>query len=139
MKQTKSASVNLKWIRNAVMAAEMTVLLILWSFIPVLIRNTPAVHVGSGKYGLRAGALLLVLLPLFGLIPQKRNSWEDNEIHTDNAAERIQIEQEREAESFKSQLLISALGFIGAFFIRYCLKFLKHLLPTLHNSCRGLR
>ena len=84
-------------------------------FIPVLIRNTPAVHVGSGKYGLRAGALLLVLLPLFGLIPQKRNSWEDNEIHTDNAAERIQIEQEREAESFKSQLLISALGFIGAF------------------------
>lgn len=114
MKHTKSTSVNLKWIRNAVMAAEMVVLFILWSFIPALIRNTSAVHVGNGNYGSRAGFLLLILLPLFGLIPQKRNNWEDNEIHTDDAAERVQIEQERENESFKSQLLASALGFIGA-------------------------
>lgn len=114
MKHSESASINLKWIRNTVMAAEMMVLLILWFFIPALIRNTPAVHVGNGQYGPRAGALLLVLFPLFGLIPQRQNNWEDNEIHTDDAAEKVQIEQKRKTESFKTQLLVSALGFIGA-------------------------
>lgn len=114
---SKLPSKNLKWIRNAIIAAEMMMLFIIWSFIPEIIKNNPIVHVGNGKYGPRVGFLLLTLLPLLGLIAHGGSNWDNEEIHTDDAREKARIEVERKTETFKKQILLSIALFILAFFV----------------------
>lgn len=113
---SKLSSKTLRWIRNIIMAAEMIALFIIWSYIPAIIKNNPTVHVGNGKYGPRVGFLLLTLLPLLGLITHGGSKWNDEEIHTDDATEKAQIETERKTETLKNQILLSIALFCTAFF-----------------------
>lgn len=107
---------NLRWIRNIAVAAEMIVVLILWTFIPAVIENNSIVHVGNGKYGLKAGFLLLALLPLLGLLTRGGSNWDDVDIHTDDAAEKARIEDARKSETLKCQILLSVFCFFAACF-----------------------
>lgn len=110
----KLSSRNLKWVRNAIIAAEMIVLFILWSYIPAIIKNNSLVHVGNGKYGPGAGFLLLVPFPLLGLIARGGRNWDDAEIHTDDSVERARIEEIRKTKTTGNQILLSIALFLGA-------------------------
>lgn len=94
-----------KRIRNLIILAGMLLSFLLWLWMPSVIKNNPLVHVGNGAYGLKQGALLSVLLPLIGLIPQKPGE----EIHTADPGERAKIEEERERRSTKTQVLVAAI------------------------------
>lgn len=110
-------SKNLRWIRNIIMVGGMIVILILWLYIPSIIENNRQVHVGNGKYGSKLGFLLMVPFPLLGLIPEKPNLlWEGEEIHTDDAKERAELEEKQKIESLKVQILLSVFGFMVACF-----------------------
>lgn len=57
-----------KLLRNIFIFAGIIGGFIVWKFVPAVIENSSAYHVGNGKYGPKIGMLLLLFLPLFSLL-----------------------------------------------------------------------
>lgn len=83
----------LKLIRNLVSLAGIALGFYLWLLLPDVFKNTNFFHVGSGEYGSKIWALILVFLPLISFIPTD-NTIED--IHTDAPEERRLLEEKRQ-------------------------------------------
>ena len=101
----KLSSTQLKRIRNIIMIVGIAAAFIIWLFIPWVIENNRLLHVGSGGLGSKLGLLLLLLFPLFALIPNRQSE----EIHTDDPVERAMIEEEQERTSAKIQIMFALL------------------------------
>jgi len=71
-------------IRNVIMGATVVLAFLCWLAMPYEFKNTNLFHVGSGEYGTKPVALILLLFPLFALIPDKENST----VYTDDPTER---------------------------------------------------
>ena len=56
-----------KLLRNIFMGVGVIGGLIIWKFVPDMIKNTPTFHAGNGDYGSKTGMLLVLILPLFAL------------------------------------------------------------------------
>lgn len=80
----------LKIIRNLICVAGILGGFILWLFLPDTFQNTKLFHVGDGGSGFKGGALILLLIQFFALIPDINKP----EIHTENPEERAQLEEE---------------------------------------------
>jgi len=91
----------MKTIRNIIMGATVVIGFICWLAMPYEFKNTGLFHVGSGEYGTKPCALILLLFPLFALIPDKENS----EVHTDDPSEREKLIKKYELKEAKRQLL----------------------------------
>ncbi len=96
----KLTAKKLRIIRNSIIVVGIALAFVIWLQIPSVIENSALFHVGNGKYGSKMGALLLLFLPLFALIPNKPG----DEIHTEDIAERAKIEEEWEVHSLKTQI-----------------------------------
>lgn len=102
----KLSDSQLKTVRNLVSILGVTVGFALWWLLPGVFKNTSFFHVGTGEFGSKYGALVLLLLQLFAFVPAD-NSIE--EIHTDDPEERLKLE-----EANKRKLLeIQAMRAIG--------------------------
>lgn len=93
----------LKIVRNAICAIGIIVGFILWKCLPTAFENTQFFHVGNGKYGSKAGALLLLLLQFVAFIPYK----DTEEIHTEDPQERVKIQEARDKNSLKQQVVMA--------------------------------
>ena len=104
----------LKIIRNSIILGTIVVGFILWLQMPAMIQNSKMVHVGTGEQGSKAGALLLLLLPLFALIPLDSKV----ETHTQNASE-----QEAAMVARKRKALWGQIGFaiLEAVVVIFCM------------------
>ena len=99
----KLTSKQLRNIRRVIIVAGMLLCFIIWLFIPDVIKNNAAFHVGNGKYGSKMGALLIVLLPLFGFIPTRI----EEEIHTKDPVERAELQEKFDRRSEEMQLVVA--------------------------------
>ena len=90
-------------IRNVIIAISMIGGLIAWFVLPAVIRNSSIIHVGTGRFGLKYGALLVLLLPLFALIPGRED------VHTEDPAERAVILEEQLTKERKMQIAVAVL------------------------------
>ena len=77
-------------IRNVIIAVSMIGGFIVWLALPDVIKNSNVIHVGTGKFGYKWGALIVLLFPLFALIPDTNRE----EIHTEDPAERAVLLEE---------------------------------------------
>lgn len=93
----------MKRIRNIIMGATVIIGFLLWLAIPYEFKNTSFFHVGTGETGTKVWALVLLLLPLFALIPNK----EENEVHTKDPAEREKLTEEFAMREAKRQVMIA--------------------------------
>ena len=91
-------------IRNVIIAVSMIGGLIAWFALPAVIKNSNIVHVGTGQFGLKYGALLVLLFPLFALIPTN-----GEDVHTEEPAERAAILEERLTKDRKTQIAVAML------------------------------
>lgn len=98
-------SKTMKRIRNIIMGATVVIGFLLWLVIPDEFKNTSFFHVGTGESGTKAWALILLLLPLFALIPNK----EENEVHTKDPAEREKLMEEFAMREAKRQVIVAIL------------------------------
>lgn len=94
----------LKIIRNIIMLLGTAAAFLIWLGNPAWIENNAAVHVGTGRYGTKAGSLIVLLFPLVTLIPHRPNA----EIHTADEGERAGILEEREKRSARLQIIWAA-------------------------------
>lgn len=115
----KLTSKQLRTIRRVIIVVGMLLCFIIWLFIPDVIKNNAAFHVGNGKYGSKIGALVIVLLPLFGFIPTRM----EEEIHTKDPKERAELQEKFDRRSEEMQLVIafyvsalSCLAMLGGLF-----------------------
>ena len=100
----KLTAKELKNIRNVIIAASMIGGLIAWFALPAVIKNSSIVHVGTGQFGLKFGVLLVLLFPLFALIPTN-----GEDVHTEDPTERAAILEERLTKERKTQIAIAIL------------------------------
>ena len=101
----KLNSKKLTIIRNVIIAVSMIGGLIAWFALPAVIKNSSIIHVGTGQLGLKYGALLVLLFPLFALIPNTKHE----DVHTEDSVERAAILEERLAKDRKMQIAIALL------------------------------
>lgn len=94
-------SKKMKQIRNIIIILGSAAAFLIWLGIPAWIENNAVVHVGSGRYGTKAGALIVLLFPLVALIPHRPNA----EIHTADGREREKLTEEREKRSARLQII----------------------------------
>lgn len=94
---------NMKRVRNIVMASTVVLGFICWLFIPYEFRNSAFFHSGNGEYGTKTAALILLLFPLFALIPDKDN----NEVHTEDPVEREKLMEEIALREARRQTMIA--------------------------------
>lgn len=66
-------------------------------------KNSTFFHFGTGEYGTKLGALFLLFLPLFALIPNK----DENKVHTDDSVERDKLVEEFALREAKRQVMIA--------------------------------
>ena len=92
-------------IRNVIVAVTMIGGLIVWFVLPSVVKNSSIIHVGNGQFGTKIGALVVLLFPLFALIPNTKHE----DIHTDDPAEREAIVDERLKKDRKMQIAIAIL------------------------------
>ena len=93
----------MKKVRNMVIIISVVLGFICWLFIPYEFKNSLFFHSGTGMYGTKTVALILLLFPLFALIPDKEN----NEVHTDDMIEREKLVEEFSLREAKRQTLIA--------------------------------
>ena len=96
----------LKIVIYVVSALGIVVGFLLWCFLPYTFKNTALLHVGSGEYGSKYGAL--IILPLQLLVFARKDS-SIEEIHTDDPEERAILE----AKNARKLLELQALRAIG--------------------------
>lgn len=112
----KLTSTQLKKIRLFVIFIGMLLCFIIWLFIPDVIKNNAVFHVGNGKYGSKIGALVIVLLPLFGFIPTRM----EEEIHTKDTKERAELQEKFDRRSEEMQLAIAFYVTVLSCFAMLC-------------------
>ena len=112
----KLTSKQLRTIRRVIIVAGMLMCFIIWLFIPDVIKNNALFHVGNGKYGSKLGALIVVLIPLFGFIPARM----DEEIHTKDPVERAELQEKFDRRSEEMQLVIAFVCSLSACFVMLC-------------------
>lgn len=98
-------SKQLKGIRTVIMICGIAAAFLIWLGLPAWVKNNALVHVGNGRFGAKAGCLLVLLLPLIALIPHRP----DSEIHTADERERAEMTEEREKRSAKLQIVWAIL------------------------------
>ena len=92
-------------IRNIIIAGTMFGGLIVWFTLPAVVKNSSIIHVGNGQFGTKIGALVVLLFPLFALIPNINHE----EVHTDDPAEREAVYEERLKKDRKMQIAVAVL------------------------------
>ncbi len=106
----KLSSQQLRAIRIFIIIIGMLISFVIWLFLPDVLNNNALFHVGNGKYGSKLGALLLVLIPLFGFIPGRM----DEEIHTKDSKERVELQEKYDRKSEEIQLAVALLCSVAA-------------------------
>ncbi len=86
-----------KNLRNIIIFVGMVAAFIIWLFIPGTFKNSSLFHVGTGEYGSKWGALILLPLPLFSLCFRKTKTefhGSDSEYaaHEQNAADKTNMQ-----------------------------------------------
>ena len=116
----KLNSKQLRTIRILTIAIGMLISFCIWLYWPDVINNNALYHVGNGKYGSKIGALLIVLIPLFGFIPCRT----DEEIHSKDPAEHAELQEKFDKRTEKNQLgvalfcsTVACLVMLGGLFL----------------------
>ena len=109
----KLTSVQLRTIRILIIVIGILISFCFWLFLPDIINNNALYHVGNGKYGSKMGALLIVLIPLFGFIPCRT----DEEIHSKDSMERAELQEKIDKRSEEIQLAVAFFCSIVACFV----------------------
>lgn len=112
----KLSSQQLRIIRIFTIIIGMLISFVIWLLLPDVIKNNALFHVGNGKYGSKLGALLLVLIPLFGFIPSRMGE----EIHTKDSMERGELKEKLDRKSEEIQLAVSLLCSVAACLAMLC-------------------
>ena len=99
----KLNSKQLRTIRILTIVIGMLISFCIWIFWPDVINNNALYHVGNGKYGLKMGALLIALIPLFGFIPCRT----DEEIHTNDPVEQAELQEKFDKRAEETQLAVA--------------------------------
>ena len=113
-------SKQLRTIRIFVIVVGIFISFFIWLFWPDVINNNALYHVGNGKYGSKIGALLIVLIPLFGFIPCRT----EGEIHSKDPVERAELQEKIDKRSEEIQLavalfcsMVACLVMLGGLFL----------------------
>ena len=112
----KLSSRQLRTIRIFTIIIGMLISFIIWLFLPDVLKNNALFHVGNGKTGSKFGALLLVLIPLFGFIPSRM----DEEIHTNDSMERVELQEKIDRKSEEIQLAVAFFCSVVACLVMLC-------------------
>ena len=112
----KFTAKQLKTIRIFTIFVGMFLSFVIWLCIPDVIKNNSFFHVGNGEYGSKYGALILVLIPLFGFIPTHM----DEEIHTKDSKERAELQERFDRRSEEIQLAVAFFCSVAACFAMLC-------------------
>lgn len=112
----KLSSQQLRTIRIFTIIIGMLISFVIWLFLPDVINNNALFHAGNGKTGSKIGALLLVLIPLFGFIPGRM----DEEIHTKDSMERVELQEKLDRKSEEIQLAVALLCSVAACLAMLC-------------------
>ena len=99
----KLTSTQLRTIRILIIVIGLLISFCIWLFWPDVINNNALYHVGNGKYGSKIGALLLVLIPLFGFIPCRT----DEEIHSKDSMERADLKEKFDKRAEEIQIAVA--------------------------------
>ena len=99
----KLNSKQLRIIRILTVVIGMLISFCVWLFWSDVINNNALYHVGNGKYGSKIGALLIVLIPLFGFIPCRT----DEEIHSEDSMERAELQEKIDKRAEEIQLYVA--------------------------------
>ena len=106
----KLDSKQLRTVRILIMVIGMLISFCIWLCWSDVINNNALYHVGNGKNGSKMGALLIVLIPLFGLCL----SGEKEEIHSKDSMERAELQEEIDKKAEKIQLYVTVFCSIVA-------------------------
>lgn len=109
----KLTSKQLRTIRILIIVSGMLISFCIWLFWPDIINNNDLYHVGNGKYGSKMGALLIVLIPLFGFIPCRT----DEEIHSEDSMERAELQEKYDKRAEEIQLVVALFCSVTACFV----------------------
>ena len=112
----KLSSHQLRSIRIFTIIIGMLISFVIWLLLPDVINNNALFHVGNGKYGSKLGALLVVLIPLFGFITRGMSE----EIHTKDSMERAELKEKFDKRSEEIQLAVSLFCSIAACLVMLC-------------------
>ena len=99
----KLNSKQLRTIRFLTVVIGMLISFCIWLFWSDVINNNALYHVGNGKHGSKIGALLIVLIPLFGFIPCRT----DEEIHSEDSMERAELQEKFDKRAETIQLYVA--------------------------------
>ena len=99
----KLTSKQLRAIRISIIVSGMLISFCIWLFWSDVINNNALYHVGNGKSGSKAGALLIVLIPLFGFCPSGMNE----EIHSEDSMERAELLEKLDKRSEEIKLYVA--------------------------------
>ena len=113
-------SKQLRTIRIFVIVIGILISFCIWLFWPDVIKNNALYHVGNGRYGSKIGALLILLIPLFGFCPSGLNE----EIHSTDPIERAELQEKFDKRAEEIQLVVSlfcstvaCLAMLGGLFL----------------------
>ena len=116
----KLTSKQLRTIRILIIVIGILISFCVWLFWSDVINNNAIYHVGNGKYGSKMGALLIVLIPLFGFIPCRT----DEEIHSEDSMERVELQEKFDKRAEEIQLavalfcsMVACLVMLGGLFL----------------------
>ena len=112
----KLSSQQLRTIRIFTIIIGIIISFVIWLFLPDVLDNNALFHVGNGKTGSKLGALLLVLIPLFGFAPGRM----DEEIHTNDLKERDELKERNDRKSEEIQLAVALLCSVAACLVMLC-------------------
>ena len=99
----KFHSKQLRTIRILIIISGILISFCIWLFLPDVIKNNALYHVGNGKYGSKAGMLLIALIPLFGFIPCRTGE----EIHSEDTGERAELQEKLDKRAEEIQLAVA--------------------------------
>ena len=116
----KLNSQQLRTIRVFVIVVGILISFFIWLSWPDVINNNALYHVGNGKYGSKMGALLILLIPLFGFCPSGLNE----EIHSTDQIERAKLQErlDKRAETIRLYVaffcsIVACLVMLGGLFL----------------------
>ena len=116
----KLNSRQLRTIRIFTIVIGMLISFCIWLFWSDVINNNALYHEGNGKYGSKIGALLIVLIPLFGFIPCRA----EDEIHSNDLLERAELQEKFDKRAETTQVavalfcsMVACLVMLGGLFL----------------------
>ena len=99
----KLTSKQLRTIRILITVSGILISFCIWLFWPDVINNNALYHVGNEKYGSKIGALLIVLIPLFGFVPCRTGE----ELHSEDSRERAELQEKLDKRAEEIQLAVA--------------------------------